>query len=377
VDVRAKTFLLVVFGVAAGLAGAETGIRLLGTAYSLYRLGAAGRGERRILCVGDSFTFGNGAPRGESYPEQLERQLREGGANPGLRVINRGVPGMNSSQLAREIGPWLDRWRPAILLVLIGDNNADLTGSTFHLLAGEGVHGRAGALGVWDIRLQRFRVYKQLRLAMELLRQKRGDPPEPEPETGALLARARSLFERGKHQEAALAVQAAVRLQPGLGESHARLGEIRFEQRRFGEAARGFEEALDLDPGNKLAAGFIRAIPSFAHSEEVLPVAREAMRVDLLSIVKEARARDAVVVLQSYPHPNAFTDGIPDETAGKEKLLFADHAASFAELFAAGKAREFLSGDTPDFLGSHPNAAGYGLMARKAALVLRKSGSVE
>jgi hypothetical protein len=59
-------------------------------------------GVRRLLCLGDSFTFGYGVDEAEAFPRQLE-QLLNAGSTAGDRweVINAGVPGTGTAhQLA-------------------------------------------------------------------------------------------------------------------------------------------------------------------------------------------------------------------------------------------------------------------------------------
>ncbi|MFT5683977.1 MAG: hypothetical protein ACI8RZ_004912 [Myxococcota bacterium] len=50
----------------------------------------------RILCVGDSVTFGWGVPYGETYPALLAEKL-------GVEVINAGVPAMKPASIARWV----------------------------------------------------------------------------------------------------------------------------------------------------------------------------------------------------------------------------------------------------------------------------------
>ncbi len=87
------------------------------------RAGAWRDGARtRILCAGDSHTWGAGVERAESYPAQLERVLDE--EAPGeYSVMNVGVPGMNTSQLRRRIPQHLGRHAPDVLIVWAGINN--------------------------------------------------------------------------------------------------------------------------------------------------------------------------------------------------------------------------------------------------------------
>lgn len=54
-------------------------------------------GERRILILGDSFTFGSGVEVEEVYPRQVEGFLQSGGL-PNFTVINAGVPAYSTFQ---------------------------------------------------------------------------------------------------------------------------------------------------------------------------------------------------------------------------------------------------------------------------------------
>jgi hypothetical protein len=57
--------------------------------------------EIRILCVGDSSTFGAGVSYWDAYPAQLERLLSEHFKGKKIRVYNAGVPGGASRQVKR------------------------------------------------------------------------------------------------------------------------------------------------------------------------------------------------------------------------------------------------------------------------------------
>ena len=93
----AKKALVAVAGLVAAFTLLEFG---LFAAARVYTAGAyAGRGAdeagagraRTVLCLGDSFTFGNGAPEGFDYPAQLGRLIAEAGFD--CRVVNRGIVG--------------------------------------------------------------------------------------------------------------------------------------------------------------------------------------------------------------------------------------------------------------------------------------------
>jgi hypothetical protein len=77
-------------------------------------------GSTVVLCVGDSHTYGRPDP--DNYPAQLERILNER-ARGRYRVINVGVPGMNTAQVRARFERNLAYYRPAIVLHWAGINN--------------------------------------------------------------------------------------------------------------------------------------------------------------------------------------------------------------------------------------------------------------
>jgi lysophospholipase L1-like esterase len=84
-----------------------------------WRPGAA----HKILCVGDSHTFGAMVPPEESYPGHLQRLLDE--HEPGAySVVNLGIPGMNTSQVRARLRTALARERPDLVIVWCGVNDA-------------------------------------------------------------------------------------------------------------------------------------------------------------------------------------------------------------------------------------------------------------
>lgn len=79
-------------------------------------------GDVTILCVGDSHTFGAPLPAEESYPAQLQALLDA--QEPGrFRVVNLGVPGMNSAMMASRLDANLAKYRPDLLILWAGANN--------------------------------------------------------------------------------------------------------------------------------------------------------------------------------------------------------------------------------------------------------------
>ncbi len=114
---------------------------------------------RRVLCVGDSFTFGIGAetPAG-SYPAQLERELRER-TGMDFTVANCGYPGQHSADVLLRLDADFDRVRPEHVFVLVGTNDVWRKPARVELPARSGASGsdptgfrwrfRVGHLATW------------------------------------------------------------------------------------------------------------------------------------------------------------------------------------------------------------------------------------
>jgi lysophospholipase L1-like esterase len=104
------------------LALAEGGLRV--AARFAHDRATAWRPEARyrVLCVGDSHTFGFMVPSDESYPAHLQHFLDAQAA--GLySVINLGIPGMNSAQVRNRLSAQIAQYRPDTVVVWCGANN--------------------------------------------------------------------------------------------------------------------------------------------------------------------------------------------------------------------------------------------------------------
>src|SRR4029434_1496636 len=117
----------VLFGILVGLLLLEGTLQAL--AYATLR---RARGEQltstelaqssghRVLCVGDSYTYGIGAKsRKTSYPARLEEYLHAGGGENWF-VANEGWPSRNSQELNDLLPKLLLKYDPQWVVVLIG-----------------------------------------------------------------------------------------------------------------------------------------------------------------------------------------------------------------------------------------------------------------
>lgn len=83
----------------------------------------ADSGATRILCVGDSFTYGDGASDpAHSYPASMERILAE---RHGIdaQVVNAGWPGQDSRDVLATLRDRMDTVRPNVVCVIVGAND--------------------------------------------------------------------------------------------------------------------------------------------------------------------------------------------------------------------------------------------------------------
>jgi lysophospholipase L1-like esterase len=122
----AKRGGLIAFGLALGLATLELVLQLLAPILRPPLRGLSGEnhgrsGAIRVLCAGDSHTFGLWVEPVESYPARLQEKLA--GSTREFVILNAGVPGMNSSQLRDVFPVLLDNFSPDVVLLMVGVAN--------------------------------------------------------------------------------------------------------------------------------------------------------------------------------------------------------------------------------------------------------------
>jgi len=82
-----------------------------------------------VLCVGDSYTYGDGSQRQSrkffGYPEILGRILVKPDKSAGAEVVNLGVPGYSSAGTLKRLRKFLTRSKtdPDVVLIAVGMNN--------------------------------------------------------------------------------------------------------------------------------------------------------------------------------------------------------------------------------------------------------------
>ncbi len=78
------------------------------------------RARHTLVCLGDSTPFGWRVEADACFPRQLETIL----SPDSWRVINAGVPGYSSFQVRLQAERWIPRWKPDVIVVCVGNNEA-------------------------------------------------------------------------------------------------------------------------------------------------------------------------------------------------------------------------------------------------------------
>jgi lysophospholipase L1-like esterase len=99
---------------------------------------SSAEGDLTILCVGNCFTAGVGAPAGKSYPAQLQEIFDQEYQNHNITVINEGKPGQNSGELADRTAELISLFSPDILLVQTGSANLANPSGSGRVISAEG-----------------------------------------------------------------------------------------------------------------------------------------------------------------------------------------------------------------------------------------------
>ena len=381
---------------------AEALLRAGGWAYARWRLPARTAGQAsafRVLCLGDSFTFGIGAPKGSSYPEQLQALLDHDA--PGrFQVINGGVPGSNSSQLLARLGPLLDESRSDLVLVLSGFNDSNLAESNYwKALTPQQMSWRRKAGFYAENFYTNCRLYKLIGALWALRPRPTRNQTQwdlysvtPQAELPAAIERLRREADRNpdgfrewlrlgilyhkfkKFPEALAAYRKSVQLEPRSAEAHYQLAWMYHLLRDFDKAKAEVRIALRLDPedpralqlmGNYLDLGESALIPE----EWLLPL----LQYNFERIVSLVERHGSQIVLQTYPDSNGVNErlyAVFTVIAQTHLIAVADQSKVFGALKDGGR---YSSGDEPDINASHPNALGYALMARQLLPLVRQA----
>ncbi len=129
----------------------------------------AAPGERRLLALGDSWTFGISVTQGRTIPDQIEDRLEAAGWAPKVDVINAGVPSFSAFDVLWRWNTLGDRY--AVDGVIIGEPHNTANGQS-----------RAADRAAWFQAMRvsepsEWRVYRLLRRGFDRFRRPRYATP--------------------------------------------------------------------------------------------------------------------------------------------------------------------------------------------------------
>lgn len=121
---RKQKLTVVFIGSVIAILLLEISLRIAGNILVMSRTLPLARGYAKnnfnIVCIGDSFTFGLGADKGDDYPSQLQRILNDRYPQLNIRVINEGLLAGTSSLALKECDRIIGAYNPKICVILIG-----------------------------------------------------------------------------------------------------------------------------------------------------------------------------------------------------------------------------------------------------------------
>ena len=137
-------------------------------------------GVVRVLCLGDSYTFGAYVYDSETWPAQLEEVLKERDAGREFEVVNAGISGftiVDELDFLKEHG--LDLQPDVVVLAFVLNDLADLTRrvSSREMLKRASEEAAASALGPVKARLRQTAIYNGLFMLKAYFRRMSGSDP--------------------------------------------------------------------------------------------------------------------------------------------------------------------------------------------------------
>ncbi|MBU1124708.1 MAG: tetratricopeptide repeat protein [Candidatus Omnitrophica bacterium] len=346
---------------------------------------------RRVLCVGDSFTFGFGAPFGNSYPAQLQA-LCKVNAKDLYVIYNCGIPGCSSAELLRRFSGYLKKYNPDIVFLLVGSNDISNPGFSEIVSAGQG---RQTCFSSFSNLIFRLRIYKVFRFVQESIQKlilttyltRNNIVKEEMDEQNSEIQIAYSFFLQGELERARQLFRKVISDNPTYAHTYLFLGQLYAATEEFSKALDCFEKFISLRPYSSRrkelfehlyriylddpdlrneAKRLMKKIPSdkvFRNPGIPFIISREEVERNLERNLQElvilTRREGARLVLQTYPRNPRYgnVNRIIRESAEKHSIPLVDNEIEFRRLPEIGK--YFIT-------DGHPNSEGYSIMAQKA-----------
>jgi len=408
--------LIFIAGLITALFLLEIGLRIVGCIFrnnlAPEAISILGKKEKQycILCLGNSFTAGYGAPKGESYPSQLQKLFDKEVKGKKVKIINAGVGNQNSTELLSTLEYNIIRWNPDLIILQTGQPNfwnqhkysqyldrkycvnAFLRKPIFYL------NDFLYCSRVYRLSLLLIHEMKKWS-ANEDLQIEKHDPCYSE-----IMKHFRQLeatnkmspFNEGKLEETLNFLKGEVAFFPRQVNSYRFIGDIYFFQGRYREAARWFIRGIQADPGyrrdeeenknyfllrmvyfnsndkkvREFIDGFMRDFRKSnpEYLENILFLKEQEIydwvESDIKEIIKIIQNKKIKIILQNYP-PTVNMEKVPyfnslilPKIAEDFNIAFVDNYRIFRGILSKGaEVGDFF---VPD---GHCNARGYEIMA--------------
>ena len=214
----------------------------------------------RILCLGDSFCFGLGAPFGSGFPEQLQKLLDKNYKGKFV-VYNKGIPGRTSSQVLRNLEKNIKEYKPALIALIVGvDDAGHLEDSNYCLFKKTGsIKDLFSKLDIYFSQMRSYKLLKQIllrlrnRIKLIIAKMTEGGilfASEDSLSIASYIQSAEEYRERYELELALVEIRKALQISPNNQQAKAELLNIYLAQRRFEVVIESLKKRLEKDPNN-------------------------------------------------------------------------------------------------------------------------------
>ncbi len=348
----------------------------------------------RILCLGDSWTFGYGASPGYSYPAKLQVILDKESPDK-YKVYNCGIPGCTSTTLLRYFPKFMEKYEPNIVIILVGLNDMG------NILPCEVI-----LMANWPKRyyfrvknaILDLRICKLTKLGIDRLRQKikfsnryKSDTVKNiKSESVEYFDRAHELWEAGKNNLAKDYYEKAIDIDPNNELAYIGLAYIYSSEDQYSETLDLITELMRINPytsareelyrllflmyqrpnspSNKINS-LVKKIPSdesfknpgmaFVLSQNIIA---KNLEYNLEKMTPLIKSKKAIMILQLYAYP-FLINRVLRSVSENHNIFLVDNEKIF---------ECFKDSTSYYYHNNHPNENGYQLIAKNVYQILDK-----
>jgi tetratricopeptide (TPR) repeat protein len=362
-----------------------------------------------ILCIGDSYTWGAGAPKDMSYPRQLEDLLNLALDDKRIKVINRGKPAQNTTQLIDEIQYDINAIRPNLIILMTGDANK------WNFFGYQKYLKRKSLFSVLNDQIYRVRIFKLVKLLcfdiktrskseifidnkiMKTTKIYKHSNKNNKSYYKGSVSRAKNYGisyndtgwaykNQGEYDKALMCFKEGLKANPADSRNYSAIGWIYIDQGEYDKALKWLKAGIKMNPVDtngyngigriyKDQGKYREAIEFFKNSEKFNPELKDFIKMfeageninvkivdwvsdDIEKIIKICKENQVTIMLQDYPEHAEFSD-VFKNIALKHSIFFVDNYQIFREMWNRGFNRnDYFVTD------GHCNSKGYAIMAR-------------